>query len=366
MTKTWLPFIDWMKFIGMLVIVFGHTGGHAVITSLTDPFNPKQLGVVFFVFVMGFGLARESRSRVQVVYNRLFEIYLFGLLFAVALSLLGAARIAAGVPGEGLRLSNYLPLLLGGNVVLNHFPANPTTWYIGTYLHLVLLWALVLRRVRVRWWMLALSLMLEIPLRALLMWSLGDFVAYQLLTNWVTAFLLGQYVGQRFSHDAARPGTAALAGYVTALAVGILVWRGLTQQFAFQEQNPFGVFSIGSEAARLLTTSSCVSLLYFVHTILIFQIARRLPDLAFIRFCARNTLVVFIAHMPLIAALTPLYYPHLPQGWLRLVVNLGLFYFVLSAASEVVRKAIRPRGLRDSLWLQLAPHLRRPAPNPTA
>ena len=80
--------------------------------------------------------------------------------------------------------SNYLPLALGVNVLFNYFPANPTTWYIGTYVHVLLLWFLLTRHVTVKPWMLALCFSLEIPIRAVLIhtrWRLcGLHVGYEL------------------------------------------------------------------------------------------------------------------------------------------------------------------------------------------
>ena len=60
----------------MLVIVYGHTAGNNVVHT-TDPFNPKQLGVAFFVFATGFSLAHEQRPPLRTLYNRLFERLLF-------------------------------------------------------------------------------------------------------------------------------------------------------------------------------------------------------------------------------------------------------------------------------------------------
>lgn len=88
---------------------------------LTQPFYPKQLGVAFFLFVTGYSLAGERRSGLEVLFKRLFEVYLFGIAFSVLLSAITFMRIS------DLNESNYLPFLLGANLVLNDFPANPTT-----------------------------------------------------------------------------------------------------------------------------------------------------------------------------------------------------------------------------------------------
>ena len=90
---------------------------------------------------------------------------MFGLPVAVLIAC-GAAT------GSGLALTNFLPLLGGANVVLDHFPANPSTWYFGTYLHLLMLWAVLLRRSD-HAMDVAAAVAIEIPARAALIASAG-------------------------------------------------------------------------------------------------------------------------------------------------------------------------------------------------
>src|SRR4030095_13299040 len=101
-----------------------------------------------------------SRDRFYVIYKRLFLVFLLGLGFAVVMS------AVVFMTQRRLNASNYLPFFLGINVLLDSFPANPTTWYIGTYIHVVLLWALVLHKVRFRLWMVGIVALGEIILRA--------------------------------------------------------------------------------------------------------------------------------------------------------------------------------------------------------
>src|SRR5262245_54750078 len=155
MDRPHIHFMDWMKSLGMFLIVYGHVAGDSIV-HLTPPIYPKQLGVAFFIFVIGWGLARESRDRFQVVYNRLFPVFLLGFGFAMVMS---AVTL---ITQRDLNESNYLPFFLGINVLLDNFPANPTTWYIGTYIHVLLLWALVLHNVHVRLWMVGVAVIGEI------------------------------------------------------------------------------------------------------------------------------------------------------------------------------------------------------------
>src|SRR5262245_61550099 len=128
------PCLDWMKAIGIALVVYGHVA-HATTVPLTPPVYLKQFGVTLFVFATGFTLARDRKAAGVVVLSRLFPLYFYGLLVAALVALAGAST------GTGLAPSNLLPFLGGVNVLFDHFPANPSTWYAGTYLHLLRLWA---------------------------------------------------------------------------------------------------------------------------------------------------------------------------------------------------------------------------------
>src|SRR5262245_57519741 len=181
------PLIDWMKSLGLLLIFFGYVAGGSI-ERFTPPIYPKQLGVAFFVFIIGWGLARESRDRLQVVYNRLFPVFFVGISFALVMSLI------VFVTNRHLNGSNYLPFLLGVNVLFDNFPANPTTWYIGTYIHIIVLWALVLYRLHVRVWVVAAAAAIEILYRAAMLDTGALYRTYMMLPNWITVFLFGMFM----------------------------------------------------------------------------------------------------------------------------------------------------------------------------
>lgn len=337
-----LAWIDWMKSIGMVLIVLGHTGADTLFAP-TPPFNFKQLGVAFFVFASGYSLARETRSSPRVLFNRLFEVYLFGGLIAIVISAIN--WLAHGDILE----SNYLPFILGINVFFDHFPANPTTWYIGTYLHLLLLWAVFLRHRQVGFIWLVIAVAIEICTRAALQASGLDYVPYQLVTNWIAVFLLGIYVGQK---NDARDAHKSW-GLVTAILFALLLVFGwpvvVDRLFAVEKSFPFERFRMGAQAVSLLVTSVAISFLYLAHTWVLFQISRRLPSFRLVEFFSRNTLIVFIVHMPLIYLLAPTYYSWIPQGGLRVATNLTLYFVLPALLSEAMRAVMRPRQLRD--WL---------------
>jgi acetyltransferase-like isoleucine patch superfamily enzyme len=339
--------IDWFKCLGMLVIVYGHLVGWGPLASL-PPIYSKQLGVALFLFITGYSLSQETRERQHVFFNRLFEAYLWAGALALGLS-------AFTYLSEGrLLLSNYAPLAGGINVIFNFFPANPTTWYLGTYLHVLALWALVLYRVRVSPQVLLGSLVIEVIVRAFLIGAAGRFVAYMALTNWSTVFLLGMWYGQR-----RRSGAHGLPDHAAAAAglalVGLIAgWSIGTARLPFEPDFPFMSLSLPDAATGVFLTSLAVSAVYLSVTWLAFHALAPFPAPRPVRFVARNTLIIFLGHMPVLFALTPL----LSQLDLsRGVRSLALAIICvpgLGLLSEVLRKALQIRKLRDQVYRRLS------------
>ena len=154
--------------------------------------------------------------------------------------------------------SNYLPFLVGANVLLNDFPANPTTWYIGTYLHLLILWAVVLRGLPVTGRMLLLAAIGEILVRAILIGFAGLFPAYMLFSNWLTVLLLGLWAGQ---HRGRPAGRRALFSAVLFL----LVYPILANTFSWRRTFPLMTLS-GTSPLDQLTTALFVTTVYVGFT----------------------------------------------------------------------------------------------------
>jgi hypothetical protein len=343
MDRPHIHLIDWIKSLGMFLIVYGHVAGDSIV-HLTPPIYPKQLGVAFFIFVIGWGLARESRDRFRVVYNRLFPVVLLGLGFAMVMSVV--AFVMQGSPNK----SNYLPFFLGINVLLDYFPANPTTWYIGTYIHVLLLWALVLHKVYVRLWMVAAVAVGEVIFRAVMLDTEALFRTYMMLPNWATVLLLGMYMRDR-EQEAKQ---ASLPVYVLGLTILLIAWTFGMRQVALDGAFPFRNFVGMAGSAVVLMRSACVTFLYVAYTWLVFEVTRRLPGYAIVGFFARHTLFIFIAHMPLLFALQQPLRNMLPSYWPRIGLLMLILYPGLAIVSKVVMRWLQPATLRDVLWTLLS------------
>jgi hypothetical protein len=332
-----LAFIDWMKAAGMFMIVFGHVVGGPV-DYLTPPIYQKQLGVAFFLFVTGYTLARETRPTAQVVVQRLFEMVLVGGAFAVLATL---ASLMAGGRGQ---LSNYLPLLFGANVLFNSFPVNPTTWYIGTYIHLMVAWALVRRHFRPTLAWVVVAAVAEPLVRALLWDAAGSLVAYMALTNWMAVTLLGCYAG-------GRPRDAPLPAWGTGLAAAAAAAPLLLAAVApYDHEFPFRTWSADGPAARLVSSAG-VTALYLGMTWLAFRLASRLSASRLVERLSSQTLIIFVAHMPLYYVLLA-YVGGWPR-WQRAPLLLLVCYPGLALAGEMLHRLAPIGALRQRAvaWL---------------
>jgi hypothetical protein len=331
---------DWMKAIGMAFIVWGHVAA-ATTPRLSPPFNLKQLGVAFFVFLTGHSLARERRPAVQVVFNRYFEVFVWGLTGAVIWSLVMLYLI-----GDA-NLSNFLPLAGGLQLIDDAFPANPTTWYIGTYLHVLLLWAVVLRGVTILPRTILLWLPFEVAIRAAAMLAFGRYVGYMQLANWIGVLLLGLCLG-------ARGVDAPPRRAIWPALVFVLGWPTVMNRFEWQLTFPWMSIAGQPPTVGAIDVSILISVAYLLYTLSGFALLAALPSSRLIDFLSRNTLIVFIAHMPLYYMLDHLLGARVPY-WPRVSIEFVLCYVGLSLVSEALRRLANLQPGRDRLFALLHP-----------
>ena len=350
MDRSYRPFIDWLKCLGMMLILYGHLAGWAPLAAL-GPIYSKQLGVAFFLFATAYSLARETRDRWAVAFNRLFDVYLFGIAVAVCVSAVSLAT------GGRPQLSNYYPFIGGVNVVLNFFPANPTSWYLGTYVHVIALWALFAPRLRVSTAVLLLAVPLEIVVRAVLMEAAGRFIAYMVVANWATVLVLGYWFGQRERSAVPDEGPgrrwSSIAWVAVALVAAIAGWSLVSRNVPIEHTFPFMRLPAVGVGIGALLVSTMVTTLYVSATLLVFRVFERVPAPAVVTFVSRNTLLIFLVHMPLFRAIEPVVTEWTQSQALRSVTYMAVCLPGLALFSEAVRQVVRPRELRARLYARL-------------
>lgn len=347
-------FIDWMKAVGMILIVIGHVVGakDALFNSVSAPVYSKQLGVAFFVFVAGWGLGNCHRERRKEAFNRLFPIFFYGAVCAVLMS--GLTWIAK----HDLAESNYMPLAFGVNVFFNFFPANPTTWYIGMYLHLILLWWwLAPTRISIGW--VVPVVVIEILIRAYFLSIDRPFTGYMMVTNWLGVFVLGYALCTtrqitRASEDRFK-GIATLGILVVGWLLALFLWREYTGSLGFD--GSFPTRRNAGTGFSVLWISAMVTVVYAANTLVAFAVFRHLNTPWLIGFVARNTLLIFILHMPLIYRLAPKISPLFDTVWQGKLVLIVLVFVILGLLSELINRLLPISRLRDFTWriLRLEP-----------
>jgi peptidoglycan/LPS O-acetylase OafA/YrhL len=337
-------FIDWMKCFGIMIIVFGHVSGTAI-NLRTPPVYPKQFGVAFFLFVMGYGLAHTKKPLQRILWSRLFDVYLVGVFVALLISAIKLSLVGHANP------SNYLPFMIGVNVLFNSFPANPTTWYIGTYIHLLFLWAFIIRRINITPWLLLFFAAVEILARAILMKFAGEYIAYMFITNWLTVFLAGCLYGKKASTALSNHYSRIFAALFLLLAF----WFFAAGFLGFDQSFPFRHLSASDSFLQVLAISGMITLVYITAALCLFGFTLNLKAPAMVRFISRNSLIIFIAHMPLFYWLNPLFQQidMLRTVHLYPIINFLVEFSALAVVSELIMQTWRVSTLKEHVYRKL-------------
>ena len=334
-------FIDLMKAVGMFLIIYGHIVGDPsnLYNLLAQPVHTKQLGVAFFVFLTGWGLANNTNQPLRAVFNRIFPFYFYGILFSIFLSVLFLFI------KDDTNPTNYMPYILGVNVFFNYFPANPTTWYIGTYLHMLLFWYFFMQGRTIRKRHLVLAFIVENAVRSLFMFFEQDYIAYMFLPNWLTIFLLGMYFHQKRQEDNSAYVFILMVAWIGVFILSMSIARLIGFDGAFPFRNMTSDFALSVPLESLL-----ISVTYIVHTILFFEIARRLPGHGIVTFFARATLITVIIHMPIILETHKYFYSLFASDDVARIVFIFVVYIGTALISDIVQRLIDIKAIGARVW----------------
>jgi len=334
-------FIDLMKAVGMFLIIYGHIVGDPLnlYNQITQPIHTKQIGVAFFVFITGWGLANNTRPALRTVFNRIFPFYFYGILFAMFLSVLFFFM------KDDTNPSNYMPFVLGVNVFFNYFPANPTTWYIGTYLHILLFWYFFMQGKTVTKWHLVLAFVVENVVRCIFMSMGQDYIAYMLLPNWLTVFLLGMYLHEKRQ----QPTTPFVLLLIIAWISVFVLSTSAANAIGFDDEFPFRNMT-SDFVWHTPVESLLISMTYIVHTLLFFEVARRLPGHSVISFFARATLITVIIHIPIIFETAQYFYAFFESKDEARIVFIFVVFIGTALISEMIQRCVDIKSIGNKTW----------------
>jgi hypothetical protein len=111
--------------------------------------------------------------------------------------------------------------------------------------------------------------------------------------------------------------------------------------------------SLWPELANSLFISAAISLVYLGNTILAVRFYRYLPSHAIVRFFSRNTIIIFIGHMPLYDVAEPFARIFIESGWSKRAIIVFIMFVGLAVVSEILHKYIDVFLLKKKLLLKL-------------
>jgi hypothetical protein len=173
------------------------------------------------------------------------------------------------------------------------------------------------------------------------------------LPNWCTVFLLGCWYGER---EAAVPSSrrdAIALGAAFVLVVTLMNWSTIVTPLPFARDFPFMQLTLDNPMIGLLLMSAMVSALYIGATWLAFRAVEPFPAPWPVRFLARNTLVIFLAHMPLVFGLTPIINGLGATRVVRSLILLVVCLPGLALLSEVLKRMVQLDKLRETVYGRL-------------
>ena len=142
---------------------------------------------------------------------------------------------------------------------------------------------------------------------------------------------------------------------VMVLLVLIVGWPLVARQFPWRLEFPFMALPLGAWTGAFVVSLGA-SAVYVSYTVATYAVAKLLPASAVARFFARNTVIVFIVHMPVYYLMQSLLVPITTYA-VRVTLEFFVCFVLLAVLSEWLRAALRPDLLRERLGGYLAPVL---------
>lgn len=189
----------------------------------------------------------------------------------------------------------------------------------------------------------------ECVTRAVLLAMNQDFIAYMILPNWLTVFLLGGYLWDKKDTQWQPKAIAIIVLWVLILAI----WASPWNVFFNSGTLPFRGLTLADEASSVWFTpaySLLISIVYLVNTWALFELLRRLPKLQWVEFFARNSLITFIIHMPLIYGLMRVVYAQFEHAWMGRLALIMIIFVGCALVSELLQRYINIKYIQEKSW----------------
>jgi hypothetical protein len=195
-----------------------------------------------------------------------------------------------------------------------------------------------------------LVLFFEIAIRTVFIEFARLFTGYMLITNWLTVFLLGMYMHQqKDNHNNLK---AMLV--VLLWAVLLFTWASVINLFYLTNSFPFRVTAVDSTLISSIVISIAITFVYLGNTLLAVKCFSRIPSNKVVRFFSRNTIFIFIGHMPLYDVAEPIARIFVESGWGKRAIIVFIMYVGLAFVSELLHKLVDINKLKTSVWNRIS------------
>jgi hypothetical protein len=170
-----------------------------------------------------------------------------------------------------------------------------------------------------------------------------------LISNWVTVFLVGMYMHQqKDSHNSLK---AILVLLIWAILVG--TWAFLLNPLDITRSFPLRLTENHSTLISSILISVAISFVYLSNTLLAVKFFSSIPANRVVRFFSRNTIFIFIGHMPLYDVAEPIARIFVENGWGKRAIIVFIMYVGLAVVSELLHQLVDTNKIKQTIWLKL-------------
>ena len=129
----------------------------------------------------------------------------------------------------------------------------------------------------------------------------------------------------------------------------VALWASPLNKLIGHGTFPFSELKTESSWAPILR-SCIISIIYLVNTYVFFEVFRRLPKSAIVEFFARNSLITFIIHMPLVYAFHKNVYAYFDAEWSQKLTFIIIIFVGTGIISEIIERTVKIEYFQTKAW----------------
>jgi hypothetical protein len=136
-------------------------------------------------------------------------------------------------------------------------------------------------------------------------------------------------------------------------AIILFIWASITNLVSLTQSFPFRTLPNWGAVQNGLTISAAISFVYISNTYMAVKFFSLIPANRIVRFFSRNTIIVFIGHMPLYDVAEPIARIFVESGWGKRSIIVFIMYVGLAVVSELLHKILNIDKMKKNLWVRI-------------